>query len=211
MVDFPTIIFPDLSLFDAVIFDCDGTLVDTMPLFYLAWRYSLERYGSKYDFKWKFFCDHGGQSTDVTLEEICRMTGERIDFLTLKQYQAEFIAPRLDKVKPITPVVQLAKQCHHMKKPMAVASAGYREYVHETLKSIGVTAYFPIVVTCEDVRYTKPEPDLFLLAAEKLRAHPRRCFVIEDSPYGIQAASAAGMASYLLPEFPRDEPSLNEC
>jgi HAD superfamily hydrolase (TIGR01509 family) len=203
MVDASAIIFPDIASFEAVIFDCDGTLVDTMPLFYFAWLDSLERLGSKYDFKWQFFCDHGGQSTEVTLEEICRLTGENIEVSTLKQYQAEFIQPRIGHVKPVMPVVQLAEQCHNMSKPMAVASAGYRKYVHESLESIGVKTYFPVVVTCEDVRYTKPAPDLFLLAAEKLGAQPRRCFVLEDSLLGIQAASAAGMASYLLPKILR--------
>jgi HAD superfamily hydrolase (TIGR01509 family) len=208
-VNFPAMLFPEASSFEAVIFDCDGTLVDTMPLFFLAWRDSLERYGSHYDFQWEYFCNRGGQKTETTLEEICHTSHESIDFATLRRYQEEFLLPRLGEVTPITPVVQFAEQCHRLSQPLAVASGGYREYVHRTLSGIGIKEYFPVIVTCEDVKYTKPAPDLFLLAAEKLNVRPRYCLVIEDSPLGIQAASAAGMASYLLPMIHRG--NLNKC
>jgi HAD superfamily hydrolase (TIGR01509 family) len=203
-VDFPLMIFPEASCFEAIIFDCDGTLVDTMPLFFLAWRDSLQRYGSKYDFQWEYFCNRGGQKTETMLEEICRISHETIDFATLRRYQEEFLLPRLSQVEAITPVVEFAAQCHRLSRPLAVASGGYRAYVHKTLSGIGVKDYFSAIVTCEDVEYTKPAPDLFLLAAARLNVHSRACLVIEDSPLGIQAASTAGMASYLLPTIHRD-------
>jgi len=203
-MQYPPMLFPEPACFDALIFDCDGTLVDTMPLFYRAWRDSLRRYGSRYDFRWDFFCAHGGQRTQATLDEICRTGGESIDFPTLKRYQAEFIGPRLGEVPPIRPVVDFARHCHRIPRPLAVASGGYRDYVRRALEAIGVADLFPVIVACEDVLHTKPAPDLFLLAAERLGVRPQRCLVLEDSLFGIQAAAAAGMASWLLPALPTE-------
>ncbi|MDR0728056.1 MAG: HAD family phosphatase [Puniceicoccales bacterium] len=203
MSEFPAMVFPDPSRFDAILFDCDGTLVDTMPLFYYAWRDSLERCGAKVDFRWDYFCDRGGQRTEVTLNEICASSGERIDEEPLLRHQRDFIAAHIGDVVAIEPVVQFAEHCRKIAKPLAVASGGYREFVHRSLEGTKLKAYFPVIVTCEDVKHTKPAPDLFLLAAEKLGVMPRHCLVLEDSPLGIQAASTAGMASWLVPAIHR--------
>jgi HAD superfamily hydrolase (TIGR01509 family) len=196
-------VFPDPSGFDAIIFDCDGTLVDTMPLFYHAWLDSLKRYGAKYEFRWDYFCERGGQRTEVTLDEICASTGESIDEETLLRYQRDFISAHIGDVVAVRPVVQFAEQCRKIAKPLAVASGGYREFVHQSLEGTKLKSYFPVIVTCEEVAHTKPAPDLFLLAAERLGVFPGHCLVLEDSSFGIQAASAAGMASWLVPAIHR--------
>ena len=178
--------------FEAYIFDCDGTLADSMPVHYTAWSYAFQSHGAKFDFTWDVFYNLAG----VGLHDTVRILNERYeDSLDPDDVVAAQMA-KLDeeqhKITPIHDVVALARkfaQTH----PVAVASGGIQEDVLETLRIIDVLELFPVIVTKQDVERSKPAPDTFLLAAERMNIAPDKCLVFEDSMLGIQAAELAGM------------------
>jgi HAD superfamily hydrolase (TIGR01509 family) len=111
--------------------------------------------------------------------------------------QEAYYLANLHRVVPYQPVVAFARQVAST-HPISVASGGTRETVSRTMQAIEIFDLFPIIVTQEDVERSKPAPDIFLLAAEKMGVTADRCLVFEDSHLGIQAAQAAGMASVLV-------------
>lgn len=174
------------------IFDCDGTLADSMPLHHATWVYSLKKAGATFDFDYALMCQWGGKSMAQTLTDLNALYGCELAVETVRAAQTEYILQHLPNVQPIVPIVALARELH-TQAPVSVASGGHRHHVHTTLKAIGVDTLFDIVVTQEDVTHNKPAPDIFLLAAEKMGIEPQDCLVFEDSPTGIAAAQAAGM------------------
>ena len=172
----------------ALIFDCDGTLADTMPAHYQAWLEVLRPHGI--DFPEDRFYAMGGMPTDKIVVELCGPT--RIDVNALVRDKAAAFERKIGEVRPIAKVVEVAR-AHRGQVPMAVASGGQRRMVEKTLAQIGVLDWFPVVVTAEDTRQHKPEPDVFLEAARRLGVAPAACTVFEDTDLGLQAARRAGM------------------
>jgi HAD superfamily hydrolase (TIGR01509 family) len=178
--------------FGGFIFDCDGTLADSMPLYHRAWRAALSAGGATFDFSWELFTSRAGMSTLLTVNGLNHQFGTALDAASVEQRQhAEYLA-LIEGVKPILPVVALAR-AHLGKLPMSVASGGTRPLVERTLDLIGVRQLFSHVLVASDVARGKPEPDLFLLAAERMGVPPERCLVFEDGEPGIVAAGRAGM------------------
>ena len=117
--------------------------------------------------------------------------------------QENYFFNHIDRVKPYEPVIDFAKSCKSLGKPISVASGGIKKTVIKTMDQIGITNLFDVIVTQDDVENSKPAPDLFLLAAEKMNIEPEKCLVFEDSQLGIEAAKKAGMQSvYVQPEDP---------
>lgn len=190
---------PPAGDFHAYIFDCDGTLAATMRLHHRSWARAVGiQVGREFDFPWDLFCSMGGMSTADTCRRLHEHYGFRLDPARIVHDAEAFLDAHLDTVEPVPEVVALA---HHAKRSgmgVAVASGGYGPHVRRTLKAIGLEHFFPVVATVEEVRFSKPAPDLFLLAAQRLRVDPLRCLVIEDSPRGREAAEAAGMACLMV-------------
>lgn len=175
----------------ALIFDCDGTLADTMPIHYRAWTAMLGRYGIA--FPEDRFYQLGG----VPTASIIRLLSDEqhvyvsdVDALTHEKESA--FLDLLADVRPVGPVYRIA-ETYRGKLPMAVASGGYREVVLRTLEAIGVTDWFGAVVAAEDTARHKPDPDVFLEAAKRLGVGPAGCMVFEDTDIGLEAARRAGM------------------
>jgi beta-phosphoglucomutase family hydrolase len=187
----PEVILPESGSFDAVIFDCDGTLADTMPLHYRAWHETLAEYGG--EMSEALFYELGG----VPTAEIVRILNARGKTTLPVQETAAAKEARyadlLPQAAPVQPVLQLVRE-YCGRYPLAVASGGIRLLVDRTLAALGISDYFQAILTAEDVARGKPEPDLFLLAAERLGVMPERCVVFEDSDLGLEAARRAGMA-----------------
>jgi HAD superfamily hydrolase (TIGR01509 family) len=182
--------------FDAYIFDCDGTLADTMPSHYRAWCAALGEHAQQ--FPEAMFYELGG----VPTARIVEILNERHGFAlpieeTIARKEAIFLQLS-PAVAAIEPVVALAKQFHGH-KPMAVASGGHRRIVMKTLAALGIADLFNVVIASEDYQRGKPAPDPYLEAARRLGVAPEKCLVFEDSATGIAAASAAGMQSVLVP------------
>ncbi len=175
---------------EGVIFDCDGTLADTMPLHYRAWAETLALSGA--EMSEALFYELGGVATG----EIVRILNARHGYhlpvaetAAAKERRYEELLPQAPAIRP---VVTLARSlCGRV--PMAVASGGIRRLVDKTLAALDLTRCFQAIRTSEDVVHGKPAPDLFLSAAAAIGVAPERCMVYEDSDLGLEAARRAGM------------------
>ena len=174
------------------IFDCDGTLADSMPLHHDAWTHALRAAGATFNFPYELMCQWGGKSMRSTIDGLNEMFDCDLDIEIIRQAQASYIHDHLPHVQPRKHILTLAHKLAHQGH-VSVASGGHRDHVHTTLKAIGASELFNIVITADDVQNSKPSPEIFLLAAERMGVEPCQCLVYEDSPTGIQAAKSAGM------------------
>lgn len=180
--------------YQAFIFDCDGTLVDSMSLHFEAWREAFKQLDAPFDFTWQVFQSRAGMGLEQTVLELNQQFGTRLDPAAVVQVQFEASERLLANVQAIEPVARFAREVA-VRHPVSVASGGKRRHVERSLRIVGLDALFPVVVTQEDVTRGKPDPQMFLLAAERMGVRPEHCLVLEDSPLGLAAAKAAGMGS----------------
>jgi len=182
--------------FDAYIFDCDGTLADTMPTHYKAWVTALGEHAR--DFPEALFYELGGVPTSRIVEILNERHGHTLPVQATVEIKETLFLEMSHEIAAIEPVVALAKKYHGV-KPLAVASGGHRRIVLNTLRALGIADLFKAIVCAEDYQRGKPSPDPFLEAALRLDVAPERCLVFEDTATGIAAATAAGMQSVLVP------------
>lgn len=173
-----------------LIFDLDGTLADTMPIHYIAWKNAAARYGI--DFTAELFAELAGIPLYPTIQKLNEIFGKNIDPREMgDSKEAEFEANMhlTPEIKIVTDLVR----ANHGKIPMAVGTGGARRLALKTLEIIGFKDYFKVLVSSEDVSNYKPHPETFLKCAEQMGVSPSDCEVYEDGILGIQAAQAAGM------------------
>jgi HAD superfamily hydrolase (TIGR01509 family) len=182
--------------FDAYIFDCDGTLADTMGLHYEAWKMALEPHGA--DLPEDLYYSWGGRPTREIIEAINEMQGLFMDADVMVRHKEGLYHSLVPEAKAIEPVVAFARSMHGV-KPLAVASGGGRQAVTATLEGLGILSLFDAIVTSEDYANGKPCPDPYLTAASRLGVRPEGCLVFEDTEIGRQSAVAAGMECVLVP------------
>jgi len=181
--------------FDAYIFDCDGTLADTMGLHYDAWKMALEPHGA--DLPEDLYYSWGGRPTREIVEALNEMQGLFMDPEAMVHHKEGLYHRLIPEVEPILEVVSFARSMQG-KKPLAVASGGGRKAVTATLESLGLLHLFNTIVTSEDYSRGKPFPDPYLEAARRLGVDPSSCLVFEDTEIGKQSALAAGMECVLV-------------
>jgi HAD superfamily hydrolase (TIGR01509 family) len=186
--------------FAAYIFDCDGTIADTMPLHYKAWLAALREH--QCDFPEALFYELGGTPTTRIVELLNERHGYSMSPAETAGRKEVYFLEMLSEIAPIEPVVAIVHEVSG-RLPMAVASGGHRRVVTRTLDALGLLEKFDVIVCSEDYARGKPSPDPFLVAAERLGVKPESCLVFEDTPTGEQAALAAGMVSVLVPPPPR--------
>jgi beta-phosphoglucomutase family hydrolase len=179
-----------MTSYDALIFDCDGTLADTMPVHYRAWSLAAERFGL--DFPEDRFYSLGGVPVHKIVEMLIAEGGLALDVQEVVEFKESSYLRCLDRVVAVEPVLAIARE-HRGRLPMAVASGSTRAMVERTLRQLGVLDWFECLVAAEDTERHKPEPDVFLEAARRLRVDPQRCCVYEDTDTGVEAAHRAGM------------------
>lgn len=173
-----------------LVFDCDGTLVDSMPLHTLLWNECLKPFGIQVP---KEYIDtHAGKPTDVIVEIINQEFDLAIEAVAFNDEKERRFRSRIAEVGPIEPVVATAKR-YRGELPMAIVSGGILENVALSLKSIGAFDWFEAFLTADDPITPKPAPDLFLAAADRIGVPPEACHAFEDADAGIDAARAAGM------------------
>jgi HAD superfamily hydrolase (TIGR01509 family) len=191
---------PPLTLppgpFSAYIFDCDGTLADTMPTHYRAWCSALGNHVES--FPEAMFYELGGTPTMKIVELLNERHGLGLPVEETVALKERIFLELSHEIAAIEPVVALARQFHGQ-KPLAVASGGHRRIVLNTLRALGIAQLFQTIVTAEDYHRGKPAPDPFLEAAHRLGVAPAECLVFEDTAIGIAAAAAAGMQHVLVP------------
>jgi HAD superfamily hydrolase (TIGR01509 family) len=174
----------------ALIFDCDGTLADTMPAHYRAWVEILRPHGIA--FPEDRFYAMGGMPTGKIVERLFSEVGKIPDVAAMVRRKEAAFMEMLDEIRPIEKVVEVARRARGL-SPMAVASGGHRRMVELTLRQIGILDWFPVIVAAEDTTRHKPEPDVFWEAARRLGVAPAECTVYEDTDLGVEAARRAGM------------------
>jgi len=184
--------------FEAVIFDCDGTLVDSMPAHFDAWCEALASYGAGGIFKEDVFFAMGGRPTKDIVVDLNNEYGLKLDPSAIALAKREAFLKKLDKLEFIEEVADFARSLRGV-VPIAVASGGSRYVVEKTLRLLDCSDWFDEVVTADDVVNGKPSPDIFLHAAKLLGVAPEKCLVIEDAPPGVLAAQAAGMKVITIP------------
>jgi len=190
-----TLNLPDRR-FGGYIFDCDGTIADTMPIHFRAWTRAVSEAGGQ--FPEELFYEWGGKPTDVIVGQLNDRYSLSMDVTKTVRQKEDYYLQMVAEVTPVEPVLKIAREMHGL-VPLAIASGGHRELVEATLNALGILGLFAAVVCAEDYVNGKPAPDPFLEAARQIGIDPSDCIVFEDSPTGIQAAEAAGMQYVFVP------------
>lgn len=193
-----TLDLPDLN-FEGYIFDCDGTLVDSMPLHYRAWTASFVHHGAPWRWSEDEFYANAGVPDRITVMELNERYGASLDPDSVHDYKLQWYSRHLAELRPVAAVAALAKRYHEEGRSIAVASGSDLSIVAPSLEATGLIDLFDIVITPADVERGKPAPDMFLLAAGRMDVAPAGCLVFEDGQPGIAAAEAAGMRWVFVP------------
>jgi beta-phosphoglucomutase-like phosphatase (HAD superfamily) len=175
-----------------LIFDLDGTLVDSMPVHFEGWKKACEKFGAHIDPEFLRFhtgspgwaiaaaiIEHSGLNGNVTVEEILKVKLEEF-------YRMQHL------IRPVEPVADIVRKYYGI-LPMSIGTGGHRAAVERTLEVTGMKKYFEIIVTANDVTNYKPHPDTFTKCAELMKVDPALVEVFEDGDLGIEAAKRAGM------------------
>ena len=173
-----------------LVFDCDGTLADTMPLHWRAWSLITQRHNLHFP-EDRFYSLGGVPSRDI-LKMLAEEQGRSFDHIAVAHEKEELYLPLMAEVEPIHAVVEIAK-ANHGKIPMAVASGGTQKIICQVLEHLKIRHLFDAVVTSEMVTNQKPAPDIFLEAARRIGVDPKFCRGYEDTDLGMTAIRAAGM------------------
>ena len=182
--------------FRAYLFDCDGTIADSMPLHYKAWKRALAEYGCTYDED--LFYAWGGKPVRKIIADLNEMHGLNMPVESLAEQKESYYHEQFHELEGIPEVLEHI-EAQHGCIPFAVVSGSRRSSVVGSLTALNLMDKFDLLVCAEDYVHGKPAPDGFLLAAQKLGVPPGNCLVFEDTELGIRAATAAGMASVLVP------------
>ncbi|MGK7394234.1 MAG: HAD family hydrolase [Candidatus Cyclobacteriaceae bacterium M3_2C_046] len=174
----------------ALIFDVDGTLVDSMPLHYAAWN----KVGEKYSFFFPedLFYTLAGVPTPGISRVITEKLGLPYDVEALAREKEDAYIAMIDQIKPVEPVVELVK-AYYGKLPLAAGTGSPGINARKTIQAIGLLDHFDVIISYEDVKNPKPAPDTFLKCAALLNIEPGTCQVFEDGEPGLEAARRAGM------------------
>ncbi len=174
-----------------LIFDCDGTLVDSMPRHYDAWVTVLGRHDL--DLTEARFYEWAGVPVDVVIRRLAAEKGVAVDADAIAaEREIYFLNLPQSELRPVRAVVEIVRRFHG-RLPMAVATGSTRTAAEASMRAIGVLDLFDAVISSQDGGLPKPAPDVFLMAAERISVSPGACVAFEDGDAGLEAARAAGM------------------
>ena len=182
--------------FRAYLFDCDGTVADSMPLHYIGWQSALAEWNCPFDED--LFYAWGGVPPAEVIAKLNRMHGLQMPVEAVAERKEKHYYELLHTLEPIEEVLEHIHAMHRV-IPFAVVSGSTRESITKSLNAIGLLDKFDLIVGSEDYTRSKPAPDPFLTAARLLGVNPENCLVFEDAEIGIQSAKAAGMAWVRVP------------
>lgn len=179
--------------YDALIFDMDGTLVDSGQLHEFAWTETLNRYGIPIDRP--LMRSLAGVPTKGTIEILLQKFNIKVNVSLdeMNDFKERVVHDNMQLYVKPTGLLDVAQRYHGI-KPMAVGTGAYTQEAKTILKICGLDAYITAVVGADQIANPKPAPDTFLRCAELLGVDPMQCIVFEDSKLGLQAAASAGMA-----------------
>ena len=178
--------------FKAYLFDCDGTIANSMPLHYVAWKKALAEWGC--EFPERTFYAWGGLPAAEIVATLAREQGLTMPAEEVAHRKEDLYYEILHELQAVPEVLEQIEQ-NHGRIPFAVVSGSTRDSVTKSLAALGILDKFDTLVCAGDYSRSKPDPEPFLLAAQRLGVAPEDCLVFEDTEMGIEAATAAGMAS----------------
>jgi len=190
----------DLSNFDGLLFDCDGTLAITAPVHYLALSKTIGTFGFEVAEDW--YLARTGHSLDQLLDDFVEVCGVRLSSAEVAVPLHDTYRAHVEICREVESVAAIARANAGI-RPMGVVSSSMRKIVGATLDYLQLTPLFKTVVTVEDVTNSKPAPDAYLLGASRIGVAPARCVVFEDSEHGLASAKAAGMKAIDIRTFTR--------
>ena len=173
-----------------LIFDCDGTLVDSMPLHMEAWKAAFNYHNFYYDEDFLFSLK-GMRETEI-IELYNKKFQTNIDPVLMVETKHKYFLDHINDVKPIEEIVKIAKS-YYKKLPLAVVSGSVGNVVNIELRVLSILNLFQVILTADDPYKPKPDSDIFYAAALKINVKPNQCLVFEDGDAGLKAASNAGM------------------
>lgn len=178
------------SRYKALIFDCDGTLADTMPAHFVSWTKTLNAHGIH--FTEERFYALGGVPTSKIISMLADEHDLTLDVPAVSLQKEESFHQVVDAIRRIDPVTAIAEK-YRGQLPMAVATGTERWSATRVLKQLGILDWFDTLVCADDVENHKPHPQTYLEAADRLKVDPADCQAFEDTDLGLQSARDAGM------------------
>ena len=182
--------------FGAYLFDCDGTIADSMPLHYIAWKQALSEWNC--EFEEKLFYEWGGMPIVEIVATLNKRRGLNMPVERVAHRKENLYFELLPQLKAVPEVLEHI-EAKHGAVGFAVVSGSELDSVTASLTTLNLLDKFDTLVCAGDYKKSKPDPEGFLLAASRLGVKPGSCLVFEDTEMGIQAATAAGMASVKVP------------
>jgi HAD superfamily hydrolase (TIGR01509 family) len=182
--------------FKAYLFDCDGTIADSMPLHYIAWSKALSEWSCQ--FSEDLFYAWGGMPVAKIIATLNQKYGLSMPVDEVSRRKEGYYLENLSRLKGVPEVMEHI-EASHGRIPLAVVSGSTRESVTASLQTLNILDRFDTLVCAGDYQRGKPDPEAFLIAAARLGIAAESCLVFEDTDMGIQAAAAAGMASVKVP------------
>ncbi len=178
--------------FKAYLFDCDGTIADSMPLHYVAWRKALSERNC--EFTEDLFYAWGGMSVAQIIHMLNKERGLSMPCEEVSRRKEQLYFDSLPQLRAVPEVMEHIEASQGRIR-FAVVSGSTRDSVTASLAALKILDRFEILICAGDYQRSKPDPQPFLMAAARLGVAPEDCLVFEDSDMGIRAATAAGMAS----------------
>ena len=194
--------------FGGYIFDLDGTLVDSMPLHYRAWRMALQQHGAPpHVFRWHEFIAHGGMAAHDIVQDLNTTYGLHMPPVTVANDKRALYAHLVatEQLPTIPETVGLVRSLRERGIPYAIGTGSALPGALSTLRAAGIESLFSLIITPDDVAHGKPAPDIFLLAARRMGVAAENCVVFEDAEPGLLAAHAAGMPAVRVHPLPPPE------
>lgn len=182
--------------FKAYLFDCDGTICDSMPLHYVAWKTVLAEWDC--EFSEDLFYAWGGMPVTEIIASLNQRQGLAMPVADVQRRKEEMFYAHLPQMKAVPEVLEHI-EAQHGQIPFAVVSGSTHESVRASLGTLNLLHRFETLVCAGDYRNSKPHPEPYLMAADRLGVAPEHCLVFEDTDMGIESARAAGMASVKVP------------
>jgi len=176
--------------FKAFLFDCDGTIVDSMPLHFVAWKMVMDEWGCS--FPEDVFYAWGGLPAAEIIARLNAEQGLAMPVAEVEERKEALYFEIIHRLEAV-PEVLHEVEAMHGKIPFAVVSGSTRESVVKSLEALGILEKFDTLVCAGDYTKSKPDPEPFLTAAKRLGVKPEDCLGFEDTQMGVDAAKAAGM------------------
>jgi HAD superfamily hydrolase (TIGR01509 family) len=178
-------------MFKGVVFDLDGVIVDSHPLHKRAWRLFLASVGKQVSESDLDFIFEGRRRRDILIHFLGRLSDSEIQEYGNKK--DDFFRQACEAIEPMAGSVEFIRKLEKAGLPVALATSASRQRAKWTLQELQIANYFDVVVTGDDVVESKPDPEIYRLAAHRLSISPECLFAVEDSVCGVRSAKSAGL------------------